>query len=421
MKLLHTNNWLNTKGAVLSCFLSAGYLKADPRLEWLLVDMTVLFAVLTALMVFVRLLRNRIRAHGYFSWVLLLFGFFAIPLAWTDWTPYAFEKVTKLFSLTFLAATAPALLFDNSKDEAKFFNSLLAISFIMATDSIVSLLSGGSDDALTATGSNTIGLGRTAGFSILWLVYLVESRVLSLPLAAFPLGCLVIALIGSGSRGPLVAVAFSFMLGKLAFLRFCLKDVLRYTFAVGGIICCLLLGVSLAPQNASEKISGLLTGKADSSIEARYDAYVLSVHCIPAHPFGAGWGGFYSINQNVSGDHLISRSMLGEVLQYPHNIFLELSVECGLACAFYFALSISALLWFLWVQGTHPRNTYARILLQLVLFYVINASVSGDINDNRYLLAVLCLGMTYSPSIDEGGNGLFWAFGKRRTAEPVLR
>jgi len=113
--------------------------------------------------------------------------------------------------------------------------------------------------------------------------------------------------------------------------------------------------------------------------------------------------------------------MLGEVLQYPHNIFLELSVECGLACAFYFALSISALLWFLWVQGTHPRNTYARILLQLVLFYVINASVSGDINDNRYLLAVLCLGMTYSPSIDEGGNGLFWSFGKRRTAEPVLR
>ena len=422
MKLFHRNNYVDLKGAILACFLTAGYLKADPRLTWLPVDMTLLFAGLTVLLVFVRLLRNNIRAHGYFFWVLLLFGFFAIPLVWTDWTPYAFEKVTRLFSLTFLAATAPALLFDNSKDEAKFFNSLLVISLIMAIDSIVSMLSGGGgdrltgggDDRLTALGSNTIALGRAAGFAILWLVYLVESRALSLPAAALPLGCCVIAALGSGSRGPLAAVVFPFVLAKVAFSAFCFKDLLRHALVVGGIIFCLFLGMSLVPQSASEKIAGFLTGETDMSIEARRDAYALSVHCIPAHPFGAGWGGFSSINQNASGGYRIvtPSGNDGELLVYPHNILLELTLECGWACGLYFALSIIALMWSLWMQGIKKINNLAIILFQLVLFYFINALISGDINDNRHLLALLAVGMTSRRSIDEGRRRLFRAFGR---------
>ena len=170
----------------------------------------------------------------------------------------------------------------------------------------------------------------------------------------------------------------------------------------------------LCPGASSEKIAGFLTGETDMSIEARRDAYALSVHCIPAHPFGAGWGGLFSINQNASGGYRIvtPSGNDGELLVYPHNILLELTLECGWACGLYFALSIIALMWSLWMQGIKKINNLAIILFQLVLFYFINALISGDINDNRHLLALLAVGMTSRRSIDEGRRRLFRAFGR---------
>jgi O-antigen ligase len=78
---------------------------------------------------------------------------------------------------------------------------------------------------------------------------------------------------------------------------------------------------------------------------------------------------------------------------YPHNVFLEVGSELG-------AIGVGALaamvLWsFVRAQSNMRRAASidegytANALLALLAFSLVNASISGDVNDNRFLFAVM--------------------------------
>ncbi len=155
----------------------------------------------------------------------------------------------------------------------------------------------------------------------------------------------------------------------------------------------LLLGVGVAlespivpiPQQSRERIQDFSLGKLDEdpSANARLEAWDDAGELFQAHPLvGAGAGSF-----SVSG--------IGRFLRYPHNLVLEISAEQGLVGLTLFTVLVVTVLTRLLSACAAIRRlpggdvTAPLIVLALLLFSLVNAMVSGDLNDGRMLWLTL--------------------------------
>ena len=398
MKKLKLFNIIDFKSFVFAGFLSAGNLKADPRLEWLPIDLTVALAGLSWLIAAFIVIRPGFRFPKSLYWAIILFFLFAVPVVWTEWTPYATVKVPRLFTLTLSAALLPVLMFRTENDLRKTFNSFTLISLIMTCDVIFNLISGvdrvqhqgdelvvvTSEDSLTATGAETIALGRITGMGALWLALLVESGERNAALLLL-IGPLVLVMIGSGSRGPLLAFivamgiqsALSSLWSKYSHNRVIILYSFLFAFFLGGW--------ALAPKAASDRIQIVLNGEQGTSGEARTDAYSLSLMQIGCHPLGVGWGGFAFINTR--------HTAYGKILNYPHNLLLELTLECGWICGLYVIIMTFISLYMSINICRITKIVEYRALFAIIVFNLINVGFSGDINDSRVFLCMIMLGV----------------------------
>jgi hypothetical protein len=69
--------------------------------------------------------------------------------------------------------------------------------------------------------------------------------------------------------------------------------------------------------------------------------------------------------------------------QYPHNLLLETSLESGWLCGTATAAVLAAAL------ASAARGGGDAVLFAGLVFCAVNALVSGDVNDNRALMAFL--------------------------------
>jgi hypothetical protein len=99
--------WLPPIVAV--CFLMAGTFKSAAPFDRSPVDLTLLFALLTASVVAWVLLSTRSLPRAAIS-MLVGFAILLLPVLWAPATTYARSKVVDVFTLTLLAAIAPAIL-----------------------------------------------------------------------------------------------------------------------------------------------------------------------------------------------------------------------------------------------------------------------------------------------------------------------
>ena len=398
MTIFSRFNTIDFKSFVFVGFLSAGSLKADPRLAWLPIDLTVALAGLSWLIAAFIVIRSGFRFPKSLYWAIILFFLFGVPVVWTEWTPYATVKVSRLFTLTLSAALLPVLLFRTEKDLRKLFNTFTLISVIMACDAISNLISGvdrvkyegdklmvvTSEDTLTATGADTISVGHRTGMGALWLALLVESGERNAALLLL-IGPLVLVMIGSGSRGPLLAFivamgiqsALSSLWSKYSHNRVIIVYSLLFAFFLGGW--------ALAPKAASDRIQIVLDGEQGTSGEARTDAYSLSLRQIGCHPLGVGWGGFAFINT--------LHTAYGIILNYPHNLVLELTLECGWICGLYVIIILCVSLYMSINTYKRTKIIEYRALFTIIIFNIITQCFSGDINDSRYLMCMMMLGV----------------------------
>ncbi|HLN60894.1 MAG TPA: O-antigen ligase family protein [Symbiobacteriaceae bacterium] len=373
---------LDAKGLLFAAFLSAGQFKGDPRLSWMPVDLTMLLALAVAAVTGYTLVRDRFTFPAPIGWIGLLFSLFAIPLLWTDMHPYAAEKVTYLYTLTLFAAVASLVLFKTTDDLHRLFNALTLIGLVAAFDAARLLLQGASGDRLSAFGANPIAFGRSIGLIFVWAAILgMEGRLPALPAMGL-VGLSGVLLIASGSRGPLLASAGGLAVAGFAFYRRRLKLMLRFAAAALVLMLAVQFGLSQAPGESANRIARLAGGELGSSELTRLDAYNQTLTFIATHPGGIGWGGFASrINQSGSG---------GDDRQYPHNLFLEVLLEGGWVGGFALLLLLALAFARLVRQ---PPSPPLRALLLLFCFCVVNAQVSGDLNDNRLLFALTALGL----------------------------
>lgn len=351
---------------VAAGFVMAGYFKSISALSFIPVDLTFGFAALTLVLVGHRLLTRTVPAgvHVVVVGFLVLLAAAAIFPPGTD---YATTKVSRLFTLTLLAALAPIVLIRDRDDVSRFVWAWTGWCAVVVVSGLANPQKSASYEGapVTAEGVNTIGLGMTAGLVfVVMVIGLIWKRVpwfVAVPGAA----CSVYVLLQSGSRGPLIAVIVTMIVAVL-FVR-------SRPLAVRTGVVLALVGVGVyvaydfAPLYAQERVADvLLRGQVSASANPRTGLYEIAVSSISTHPLGIGWGGFAKLSDPEN--------------RYPHSIVLESLTEAGLILGGLFLVWIVVCVWRARQAST---NSTGALVFALVIFMLTMANSSGDINDNR--------------------------------------
>lgn len=370
---------LAPSAAVLLLF--AGSFKGNPLLAWLPADLTLVAAAGTALGIgFAFVARG-----GWFPRqalpVALLWACFMGGLFLASSNPYASEKGLRLFTLTLIAAIAPSYLVRSRIRQQSWvwLHGVVGVAVVL-----LSYLSPAqaSLERFALEGSTTIAAGRATGAALVVAMLLIVTRAaplaLTLPLSLVMAG----PLVASGSRGPVLAavvavftvVAVSPTKGRTRLSRTLLT---AGAFAAGSAL--LFQGGAGSARLESVFVEDPLAG---DSFAARLALWRESLSASVRWPEGVGWGDLVDV---------LETSALGASgsTQYAHNVVLETLVEGGW-------LAAGATIVFIVAGLRRLRLTaddgFGAALFGLAVFFVVNAMVSGDINDNRTMWAALAMG-----------------------------
>jgi O-antigen ligase len=359
---------------VLAAFLFAGDLKASPQLSWVPVDLTLLTAFLLALVILARVLRGwRAPSPRPLTLVGAWFLTFVPGVYQAVASDYGNQKIATLFTLTLLAALAPLFLVKTEEDLVQLLNAMAWFCLLIALEGMLSVLGlGHRTMRLEVFGAGTISLGRASGllflFGSIQLFRTASNQLLSFGLMALA----AMTALFSGSRGPilssLVVVTILFGLGRQSL------GVLRVRLAVAAALVLFLVGssLSLAPAGSLRRVETFAHGEYGPSEQFRVTALQASWVYLKDAPMGVGWGGF--------GTHVNPLNGLGR--QYAHNLLAEVTLESGWVSGGFTLVLLGLALLAAWSRTLHQGG---RLVFAGLLFYLINALVSGDINDNRPL------------------------------------
>ncbi|GHF42597.1 hypothetical protein HNQ07_002102 [Deinococcus metalli] len=259
-----------------------------------------------------------------------------------------------------------------------FFNAML---LVVLADGSYQLLRGASyvsrDESF---GIDPISLGRAAGFCTLYaLVKMATTSDMRRRHAAMYVPALMFCgsvMFASGSRGPLIALAVAFFSSAV------LIRTVRYRLRVLSFAALALLlgvvGVSYLLQNdvaSTGRVLSFLQGdlNVDRSAEIRSQMYLDVLQAIPQHLLGLG--------------QAASQVYTAYDLKYPHNLFLEVQLEGGVAVTALLVLAIAV------AYRTSRRAVGGtQVLVPVTLtYFLVNSQFSGDISSNRFVLLMLAI------------------------------
>jgi O-antigen ligase len=363
--------------------LYAGFFKADPLLSWVPVDLTLLGAVLTLTAIVAALLSNSVpRGTGV---VLALWAtFMPMAILHAD-NPYGSTKTLHLVTLTLLAALAPLFLIRSRRRQEIWVLMQIALGTVLAIGTYlapVPELPPYEIYRMALDGSNPIGDGRAAGVAVVGCLSLAiagHRRRVWLTLLGVAAA---VPLFMSGSRGPVLAAVISLaIIAALSPASGTKRFVRIFLIAAGGALTYLYVQGSTT-GGAGRIASTLLQGSdQDTSSQVRLLLWRYTSSYILGHPWGTGWGGL----QYVKGFNLLNT----EGLIYPHNVLLEVTGEAGWIAG-------AAAIFFLWSGLRHLRaaavDPFPVALFGIAVFFIMNAMVSGDVNDNRCMWASVAVG-----------------------------
>ncbi|MDL2342550.1 O-antigen ligase family protein [Deinococcus sp. MIMF12] len=361
----------------LAAFLFAGVFKSALSLPF---DLTVALAGVVGVATAWRVVQTqRLPSAAIWMlglWVVMMLGLFQVGPG------YGLEKAARFYTLTLLGAVATPVLLHDRNAVLRFGYALLFVGGLTAFNALQSYQSLGAFDRLEAFDANTIALGRTVGSSLLVALLLWlggHLRGAATLLLAAPM---TFVLVSSGSRGPLIAVALAITPSLLMSLRRA-----RGAGRVGLFGLMLLAGgltaLPFVPAQSLARLQTFFSGDLDRSSATRAEAITYTLPEIVRNPLGVGFGRF---------EEVVPLTITTTPIIYPHNLLLEIGLEAGW-------LALAALVGLLCLGLSRvfkaSRTSIAGVLaLGLLLFGLVNALVSGDVNDNRLFWAGLALALT---------------------------
>ena len=227
-------------------------------------------------------------------------------------------------------------------------------------------------------GLNPIGTARACGLAVVLLITgAMLGRFTSkwqMVILFILLGPSVLATFSTSSRGPVLAAAISVVLIIVFWNPVSQsRQRLRWSFLFIGILA--VVAFLLMDENSSRLQS------TDSS--GRDGLFLVAWDAIKENPAGIGWGNYGT---------LFSVGWDKDAINYPHNIFLEIAVEGGwLACLCFLIIFLIA--FGNVFRGSRGGNQAAALVFSLLVFTIVNASLSSDIVGNRLLWLAIGLAL----------------------------
>lgn len=356
----------------LALYVVIGDVKGDDRVASILpVDLTLaLGGVLLAGIALNFLRRKRVSAMP--SVYILFVALIALMTASLSYTPVfsaGIEKLGRFLTVTGIVIVAPFFVIGTPGAMKRFLAGFGIIAFAICGWS----LSGLSGSARLATPSdNTIGLGHIACGLILliWFGVIPRYRFPRRFLAYVLLGVPAVAMIGSGSRGPVIACVVVILLSPL-FHRRLLLDLV----CIGGLGLAALPFVTI-PASAIDYLGTLVHGQSVGSVlDFRSDLLDYGWRLLQQHPLiGTGIQGFRYYSPNP------------ELYKWPHNIFLEIACEIGIPAALIAGAIFGSAIFEACRQLKYPHAPHfvlSQLAAALLFAGLINGTNTGDINSDR--------------------------------------
>ncbi len=313
--------------------------------------------------------------------VLVIWAF--ITLSYTASPNYGYAKMTEL-ALIGVPCAISARVFGSSPARLEYTLKIVGVyafcTLVILAAFVVLVGAGENSIRLQSRFFGPLGLGYSAATMTVVMLYLAFTGtfVVRLIVAFSMFYCVVVLLIASGSRGPvlglLVAMALTFLRGK---------EILR-TLSIAALVT--FVGYFAVINYASEAGLARIQGDESStrSNESRLYFLEVGVNQFASSPLlGQGVGSFSNYLSGV------------DRKQYPHNYPVEVAGELGLlGLAMYagiLALCIYSLIRVRRYVGNGGTVGYWAITVMQLLFYVglVGSMFSGDISKQR----VFYLGM----------------------------
>lgn len=368
---------------VYSLFLLSGNFKGLIELP---IDITLVTASITFLFVFFLFITHGFKINKNLIYPVIFYILMLPCLTFTEWNNVSTEKALYFFTLTFLALIAPFFIFKNARDIRNYIISFILLCIVISASSFYILIFAKFEGRLTTFSNNPIAIGRLAGMFFLCVLLFTIKRKIKIKYAIPLMFALVLVLINSGSKGPIL---FTGLVSALVLLTNRYK--IRY------LLLCLMLVVSIVWMfdNSStdfikrtnpniSRVMGFVQGNSsDTSTQHRISMYKSSLNSIKNHPFGIGFGN----SENV----INSNNIISKHYTYPHNLFLEVFLESGW-------LSGIFLIFFIYssVKTAYKESKESisyEIIFILLIFNILNSMVSGNLNDNKMLFALMSISM----------------------------
>ena len=297
---------------------------------------------------------------------------------------------------------APFIFLRNKSDSIRMLNYFKFLSATILVAMLINLLliatSGGLFTYLVRAsllGANPIAVSRSlAVIAAMVTVIGIRREGWKRLTTLILLTLILLAIVSTGSRGPLA----SFFAGIILFMLMFESSVYRsQLLLVGGISIMIVFGLFFVlPESLTTRFMQITQGdvivtaggvERVSTIATRLNFWSLSLKGWLSGPsnflFGMGASGFSSF------------FVWRDFRWYPHNIFFEVLVEQGFVGFILLIMMIAvAVRYLLKVRKSGMLSEHSSVWVAATLVIFFSAHVSGDINDNRILLMFLAIGLS---------------------------
>jgi len=356
----------------LALYVVVGDVKGDDRVASLVpMDLTLVLAVVLTAGIALNFLRGKrvVAMPAIYFLLLALALLMTVSLAYTPVFAAGLEKLGRFLTVTAIAIVAPFFVLGTPRAMQRFVAGFAIAAYAICAYSLMEL---GGEARLATPSNNTIGLGHIACALIVLIWFAVVPRF-SFPQRIFTYLLLIVpgvALIGSGSRGPAIAL-LAVLIVSLFFYRQLLLDLAFVV--VTGILALPFLHV---PASALDYLATLAHGRnAGALLSFRGELLEHGWKLLQQHPLlGAGIQGFRFHSPNAG------------VYNWPHNIFLEIACEIGIPAAILACLLFASTLRESLRQLRDQVSPYlllSQLAAALLLVGIVNAVNTGDINSDR--------------------------------------
>jgi len=356
----------------LALYLVIGDVKGDDRVASLFpIDLTLALAALLIAGILLNSLRGKriVRMPPICFLLVALTAMMALSLSYTPMFAAGADKFGRFLVLTGIVIVAPFFVLDSPRTMKRFFIGFAAAAYAICLYSLARL---GGSERLVSPSDNTIGLGHVACAccAVIWCATIPQKsfvkRLLTYSLLLVPAA----ALIGSGSRGPALALAIV-VIGSVFLYRRLLFD--GICLIAAGLMVLPLLSI---PRSSLEYLGSLVAGStANALLDFRGELLNFGYRLLQQHPFiGTGIGGFRYSSPNPG------------AYKWPHNIFLEIACELGIPAALLVTTLFAGALRESWRQlldRRSPEFVLSMIAAALLVIGIVNALNTGDINSDR--------------------------------------